>query len=360
MDPIMLNGQPTRTPSEDQMLLASVLRRYEDKLERTHERVVQRLKSNTIDVTDLRDLTYRHTLPLFAALDALSCEPRCAEQVACGAVLAYSIPLVALDTKLDGRASSLRQSESIWDEIERPGVAKLLTYSGYNDIAEGSGSAIAVRLISRIASDTIAAMNLDATRRGLSSQLEVDSRFMDDYWNSPGSRLRGSGIGRLMIGLASILADGEVTAGRDQISTTLGILRQLADELMDVVEDVLHGLVTLPVAYALRCPRVSAELTKMIQRIWREGAGSRSQGLQSPEECHLRELILMGAGHRQIMQAADQLLDNACHLSLNTFATPERVDVLLIHRRKQIDSAVANRLREPSPPLSVGDLLAIA
>ena|ERR1700733_1221889 len=357
MEPGIMNEQVKQAVSEDQILLASILKKYEDKLEGTHERVLERLKSNSLDVAELRDLTYRHALPFFATLDALNCQPQHAEQVACGAILAYSIPLVAIDTELDGRPSSLRSNESIWDQVKRPGVAQLITHEGYGEIAEGSESAVAVTLMSQVASDTVAAMKLDATRRGLSTQLVIDSRFIEDYWYSPNSRLRGSGIGRLMMGLASILADGTVTDSRDQISIILGILRQLADELMDVEEDVLSGLVTLPLAYALRSPKVSDKLTQMVHRIWRRDSHSSSQRLNRFEDHQLRELILISEGHKKIMQAADQLLDRARGISLNNFARPECVDALLVHRRKQIDSAVANGLQEPNRPLRVGDLL---
>jgi hypothetical protein len=356
MAPGMINEQPKQTVSEDQILLASMLKRYESELEGTHERVLERLKSNSLDLTELRDLTYRHALPFFATLDALNCQPRQATQVACGAILAYSIPLIAIDTELDGRPSTLR-NESIWDQVKRPGVAQKITHLGYSDIVEGSESAIAVSLLSKVASDTISAMNFDAGRRGLSSQLETDRRFIEDYWNSPESRLRGSGIGRLMMGLGSILADGTVTDARDQFSITLGILRQLADELMDIEEDVLSGLVTLPLAYALQSPEVSDELTQMIHRVWRRDPGSSAQKQNFFEGNQLRELILISEGHKTIMHVADQLLQRARSISLNNFPRADRVDALLVHRRKQIDSAAANGLQDTSRPLRVDDLL---
>jgi hypothetical protein len=360
MEPVPLDDEQKQPLSEDQMLLGSILRRYEDRLAPTHERILERLKANSLDVVELRDLTYRHTLLFFAALEALGSKPKYSEQVACGAVLAYSIPLVALDTKVDGHPSALRKSESIWAEVIRPGTAELLIHKGYCDIAEGAGSIDAVRFTSQVASNVVAAMRLDAHRRGKFPEAEVGDRFIDDYWNSPSSRLRGSGIGRLMIGLASIMADGTLPDDRDWVAIILGILRQLADELMDVVEDVRGGLVTLPVAYGLRCPKVSNELTRLIQRLWNEDDRSTAKKLQLIEDRQLRDLVLTGEGHVQVILMADKLLAQAREISSESFTKPELIDALLIHRRLQIDSAVANRLREPAQSPNVDELLALS
>jgi hypothetical protein len=350
---------PRSALSKDQRLLGSLIRCYEQSLERVHQQVLKRLRSSLIPSVDLRDLVYRHCLPFFAALDALNCELRDAERVACGAVLAYSIPLVLVDAQLDGQPSGLRRGESLWREVAKPGIVDLLTHRGYGDIAAGSGSCDAVRLTSKTSSAVIMAMRLEASRRGDLSQLYVDREFINAYWKSSTSRLNGSGVGRLMIGLASILADGEVTTGRNQVAMALGKMRQLEDELMDVVEDIRSGLVTLPTAYGLLGTQVSEQLEQLIRSLWSvPQVSGEARDARPEEDARLRELVMLGKGHQEIIRRAEKMLNRAIRTSVSCFPKPDPIKGLLMHRRYQMDIAVANRLSEPNPTLTVVNILA--
>jgi hypothetical protein len=359
MDAFALTGGSARIESPDQRIISTLLGKYESKLARVHERVLMRLRACAIKVSDLRDLTYRHCVPFFATLDATGIESLSAEPTACGAILAYSIPLIHIDTQIDGHASSLRRQESLWSDIARPGAVELLTHTGYSEIAthaEPGRSGQATTLTSDIASSVIRAMQRDAGHRRSRAQLDIDRTFIDRYWTSPESRLHGSGIGRLMIGLASVVSDGQLTPERDDIARLLGQMRQLADELMDVVEDVRDGLITLPVAYGLLSPEVSGQLRSLIRALW-SGSPEAAWHAESEQERELRELIFAGAGHEHILVQADELLRKGRQLAVRAFDHPDPVEALLLHRRHQIDSAIVNRLREPSPSLSVNDLL---
>lgn len=268
----MLETLDRTTGHTDQEVLSLLLRRYEMQLESTTHLVADRLEEAGIFPGDVRDLVYRHGLLFFAALEALGCELDGQERIACGAILAYSIPLVWIDSNLDGNVSGLRQHELPWSLVGKPRTVSLLTHLGYQDIAVDSRSNVSIQWISKIALAVIDAMSLDFTRRWNLKQFEADQAAISRYWESPTSRLNGSGIGSLMIGLASIQADGRVTAERAEIASILGRLRQVADELMDVDEDIREGLITLPVLYGLNNERCRDFFHRMVRKLWMDSS----------------------------------------------------------------------------------------
>jgi hypothetical protein len=125
---------------------------------------------------------------------------------------------------------------------------------------------------------------------------------------------------------------------------------------MDVVEDVRDGLITLPVAYGLLCPDVSSRLRTSIRALWSAPAEMAPRA-EVEQERELRELVFAGAAHKHIVRYADNLFHKGTQIATDAFEQPSTIEALLLHRRCQIDSAIVNHLREPSPSLSVDDLL---
>ncbi len=155
-----------------------------------------------------------------------------------------------------------------------------------------------------------------------------------------------------MLGLASVTALDRDDEGVRQVALTLGQLRQLADELLDVAEDLASGLITLPVAYALRNRTVGPRVRTIARHLWRYGAETDSDVVGE-----LGTLLHSAGVSDPISQRADQLLSDSIQAAERIFPDPLFAQALLIQRRMQIERAIAQNFTDTRPRVSVEDLL---
>lgn len=342
---------------DDQEMLAELLVHYRSSLEDTYLSAL-RWSDRVPELSGItRDLVYRHALVLFATLDSLSLTHPKAAQAAQGAILAYSLPLICIDAQVDGSPSHLRRDELCWRRLESSLASSPVMHLGYHELALATDSVTALELVATTATDIIQSMRADQNRRWSCEQLHPTASDISAYWESPSSRLRGSGIARVMMGIASTLA-GRNARHCDEVARSLGILRQIADELLDVAEDVRSGLITLPVAYALLDSPAAAELRSGIETAWRRSQGPHAKA-GSADDALLRSLVVAGGGPSRMVARAKILLREATELAEASLPRPQPVVTLLRHRYYQAERAVRDNLSDTPRPLRVSDLVAL-
>jgi hypothetical protein len=338
---------------DDQVLLRGSLRRYEPRLAQSYLILCEQLAAHHLSLAASRDLAYRHLLPYFAALDAMNFAAPGAERVGAGAVLAYSLPLVLIDSALDGDVGAAGSGpDDPYDRWEVTAAAHV----GYQMVAVGTRSTEAVSLMARTSTRILHAMRRDRESRWSVAQLTPDSTTVSSYWNSADSRLNGSGIGYLMMGLANVVARGNLSPTGAGVGRALGQLRQISDELIDVVEDVSTGLVTLPVIYALLRASTAERTASVVREAWHR---SRTGDAKLADEIaqRLRNLVIAGGGPVEMRARADAILTTGIERVRQDVPFPEPIEELLITRRLQIDRAIRNGLQESSHRPTVDELL---
>ncbi|PWR08776.1 hypothetical protein DKT68_14520 [Micromonospora acroterricola] len=324
----------------DQDILASLVRLFEPQLEDIEQRVVGFLVESGFRSSSATDFVYRHSLPYLACSDALNCGPAQGDAVV-GCVLSYSFPLMGLDILLDGGAPVLRRAEELWGTASVAATA-LLTNLGYALVAPSGVDSVS--LLSSLARRTINAMMRDSQASFDPAQLNT---AVDEYWRSGTSRLFGSAINELMFGVACQDARRSFSPHRRFVAAGIGRLRQAADELMDVREDVRRGLVTLPVLCALSTTSHAGRVTSMVREIWDRG-GEEDADLEG----ELTELVLDSSAPEHVLGRMRDLRDECLRSAKLAFPDPEPVELLIEQRWLQGTRAVAHGLCDPPPYLT--------
>ncbi len=340
--------------SADALLLASLARRYQLDLESVHRQVLVGLAACGIRTADLRDFVYRHSLPFFVFAEATGLQLSARSKTVASALLAYSIPLMMVDTYLDNSFPALRDDEAIWKVHKSPGDLLNLVYAGMHLAAEEPSGDRIVRIISRESSNVVSAMDRDWQVRRSEDQFEVSEARIRWYWFSPNSRLYGSHIANLMFEIAAICGGISIGPYQRWIGAMIGKLRQVADEHMDVVEDLSEGLITFPVLCSLNNVEVGANLRTAIEELWADN--EQPSGSKWDE---IVDLILVGGGPKRALSLANQLYDNAFHIANRCFACPEPVVAMLSLRVEQLRRGIRQRLSDPPPHATVPSLIEV-
>lgn len=133
----------------------------------------------------------------------------------------------------------------------------------------------------------------------------------------------------------------------------IGKLRQAADELMDVREDVRRGLITLPVLHALSRDRWRSQLAALIEGMWEH----RSKH-DAAQEDRLAALVVDSGAPLDVLSRMRGLRDRCLRLAVAAFKDPEPVEMLVEHRWLQAIRAVNHGLCDPPPHITAHALAA--
>ncbi len=343
--------------AKDARILTELAHRYRPLLESVHESVINSLTSLDVSVYELRDFVYRHAIPFYAYIEATgSRRPEGFENLVTAAILTYSFPLMSVDLRIDGDLPALRDGESVWHQLASQSTLLKTSYHGFLLAAVSAVGRQGVAAIVSASKETIAAMERDHKLQWNRNQLVADERQISEYWASCKSRLHGSHITDLMFELSAMASGGTLTIEHRQTSAAVGKLRQVADEHMDVWEDVCGGLVTFPVMCSLANAAVGARLRRVIESVWKTSANGSKEKAR-PE---FIELVLEGGGPNNALALEEEFYSAHCALAQENFKQPEPVIMLLSLRHEQLKRAIDQRLSDPPPHASIPGLLGIS
>lgn len=353
MGEVYLDKKAMIYPAEptDSVILRELARRHLPMLESVHEAVIAQLSSIRVRVDGLRDFVYRHALPFYVYAEAVGATAAGHEGVVCSAILTYSLPLMTIDLQIDGNFPALRKEEKVWEEIGSRSSLLKAAYLGVRLAASQKHGDHIVKSIVNASVETLIAMERDQRLRRNSEQLSVSEIDIETYWNSPKSRLMGSHIVDLMFDLSATAFNKPLNEDRRKVGRAIGKLRQLADEHMDVWEDLAGGLITFPVLCGLADPVVMHDLRASVERLWSVDETSHVSSAQ------LITLVMKGNGPTLAIKLANKLREEMTSVTQICFPEPRPVLMMLELRHAQLKRAINQNLSDPPPHASIPVLL---
>ena len=246
---------------------------------------------NSAHTSELRyGLLFRHALPFLATEDDLFGGSNIDSSITLTGCLAiHSLSLTHLDYHLDG-ATPRDDSDSTAIELD---YETAISYAIRMILKAGSiisNSSVSDRIwkdcIDPISGFVMSRMFLDWKERyKLEFLNEKIERRITYYEDDTNTRMHASGYWELMIRAAFVVHS------RDEFPDMLLAycksirrIRQLIDELQDIEEDIVSGLITFPVLYLMQD---SPSVTKvLIKQIWKLSKGIEMAHLVNNENAH--------------------------------------------------------------------------
>jgi len=259
------------------------------------------------------DLLYRHALP-FCITERSFFELSESSRLVLAALLAgHTLALTHLDYHLDGSDPDPDASAT----ARRMPSATATAYSLRMVYAAGRildrldrPCTVFEQALDPISGFVVSRMHQDWYERYSPAQLSDAANQLDAYLTSPQSRIQGSGYWEVMIRGSFASHRSCPTMPVVETARALRRLRQVVDEIADFREDLLAGLVTSPLLFALNNRKNGGDLTAAVLSLWQ---GMRSSA-KSDIEGRLAEcwyLTAEAGGLDRAYKYADQLWRDA-------------------------------------------------
>ncbi|MCX5066422.1 hypothetical protein OOJ91_11095 [Micromonospora lupini] len=320
------------------------------------------------------ELLFRQTLPPAAVGTQLGVEPAILTQFVKIYALGQTLILNNMDRHLDLSASySLRDPTLLLADVNSTmcfAVTSLLTM-----VQEAARTPAGLRALGAMAEVT--AEIVQSMHDNYAGRFELDALADGDLlvsWYQTDRRSRHLGSGFYSSGILGLLAYAEQRPpdGLADVLTKMRRLRQRVDELADLFEDTVTGLVSYPIARGLAEPAIEAGLRTLVGRLWARaqtiiGGRTSDAGLLNraltgdPElmEVHevLLETLVSGGIMRECYREADTLWNEIVFdLKSMDERFGEPLTAIIDLKRALLDRLSANGWHNSPPPHTFQDM----
>lgn len=256
------------------------------------------------------DLIFRQALPFCITEDAYFGLSEESDRVLAAVLACHTLALTQLDYHLDGSFpdSGATVTAAVLPAITAVTYALRMVYAVPQLLPEpGVVGRLFADVFNPVSGFVIERMHEDWTERYTSVGLDLPVEGLQGYLESPSSRLLGSGYWEVMV-RGSFSGRGAVPpAALIDVVRELRRLRQVVDEVADFEEDLLAGLVTLPLLFALN-EGDGGCLRRLVRRLW--GMESEHSG-RSALLGEIRAAVADLNGFRRCHDLADGLWRDA-------------------------------------------------
>lgn len=219
-------------------------------------------------------LICKQVLPLFATADAYGKLEKFERQLISFAkqyILIVTSTYNSIDSQIDLCVSYNTETDlsEKWnmEKVSLFGISSII--SGFKNLFYEKNGEKLVEIISDVYSDISEIMFLDYEHRFDTMLLESTNEAIEKYLTSELSALVGSGFYEVTIRAAMQIIEEDITNDQMVFMKDFRRLRQIVDEIADVVEDVRVGRVTLPFLLALLNPKYKKQVDNLIRDIWK-------------------------------------------------------------------------------------------
>ncbi|MFC4108019.1 hypothetical protein [Micromonospora zhanjiangensis] len=314
------------------------------------------------------ELLFRQNLPAAALGLRLGADPaEVAEYVRIYA-LGQTLILNNMDRHLDlSSAHSIRDPALLLADVNSTmclAVTSVLTM--VREAAVTPAGVRALPVMASVTAEIVQSMYDNYAGRFDQDVLRNPERLVTWYRESDQSRHLGSGFySSGVLGLLAFIG-ARVPDGLVEVLRDMRRLRQRVDELTDLFEDTVTGLVSYPIAMGLGRPGIAADLRKLIDRLWGRsqqiiGSGERDAGRLNLELTRDPELIetyesvldvlLAGGIMRECHREADVLWERiASNLAEMDACFGVPLTAIIDLKRALLDRVASTDWRDDRPP----------
>lgn len=278
-----------------------------------------------------RTTTWKQLIPLYILLDAQQKKPGDFIDLGIAYTLGQSIPSVAVDCSLDD-ASASRANESLFGlSAVTQGTEHL-----HKVVQKHAWPKECTEIFLQYLDEMYERMWAEQASKFSLPIIGQDA--VEDYLQD--SRLLSSVFFGITIDWAGTMADAKYTSSYTRLSKLMRKVRQLNDEMLDVDEDILWGLATLPYIHCLTHVDTGPVMQQNIIRTW--------ESLEKPEELRKlhtnRQGLLMQSKSMEACAGYSRtILLEASNLIMELFEPQHAFDVTLM---LNIRLALLHRLEE--------------
>jgi hypothetical protein len=272
------------------------------------------------------ELLFRQSIPFCLTEDAYFRPSETTNISLAGLLAGHTLALTHLDYHLDGSVPDQGHAATArkMDLLSATTYAIRMIYAAGRLLSQaGNADAMFRDAFEPISGFVLLRMYEDWKERYCEAFLDEPERRVQEYLESPTSRLLGSGYWELMP-RGCFISHG--TSAPPELIKTLRILRklrQVVDEIADFEDDVRSGLVTVPLMYALQSTPDRRTVRESVLRLWHSSTG---QSHEPADEIFskVRKLIEDSGAFEASHELAQSLWREAsayCERSLGTKST---------------------------------------
>lgn len=259
------------------------------------------------------DLLFRQGLPFCVTEESYFTIDDSSAPVLAALFAGHTLALTHLDYHLDGSAPDPAATATAvkLDAATAASYAIRVVFAAGRMLdGVANGAALFQDVFDPISGFVVARMHEDWRERYARSHLSPAPTRLDEYLNSPSSRLLGSGYWELMIRGSFARHRAEPDPGLIEVAGVLRKLRQVVDEIADFDEDLRAGLVTTPLLFALADSHGSAAaatLSDAVRAAWAAVTEPVGDGDAAAEIAECRALVHDANGFERAFAFADDL-----------------------------------------------------
>ncbi len=256
---------------------------------------------------------WKQTLPLLVYGTSLGASNEIIVELASLYCLGQAIPSVTIDRILDDSSNKTFKSDAAFC---------ILSYAK---------SLHALRAMKLSCNDTLEDTFVKMTEEMYEKMLSEQSRrfkpppkFISDAirdYFSQNSRLLSSVFFGIMPIWAYALSNKVLSEYALNSTIAMRTVRQLNDEILDVYDDIRHGLLTLPWLYALE---ENPNLSEEIEKLWKDTAN-----IKVFSKC--QKMFEMTEGRKRAASKSMEILSQSMNSTMDSFSPNNAFDITLLH-----------------------------